>query len=105
LLIIKNHSHHVTQCRHSDKPTAVTAPVLDSSEAVKPNNEKHSCAITISCCLDMSKDVAAPVFDSSNAVKQTRRLLQNVFSDSDTSDDACNRDHMILRRSYYVEKV
>ena len=35
LLIIKNHSRQATDSHHLDKPTAVTAPVLDSSNTVK----------------------------------------------------------------------
>ena len=105
LLIIKNHTQHATDSCHSDKSTAATAPDLDSSDAVKPNNENHSHDITNSCHLDMTKDVAAPVLDSSNAVKQNKKSLSEYSSDSNMSDDTSNRGHKILRCIYCVEKV
>ena len=42
LLIINNHSHHATDSCHLDKPTAVTAPVLDFSDDIKQNKKSPS---------------------------------------------------------------
>ena len=42
LLIINNHSGHATDSCHSDKPTAVTAPVLDSNNNIKQNKKSPS---------------------------------------------------------------
>ncbi len=42
LFIINNHSFHATDSCDSDNPTAVTAPVLDSSDDIKQNKKSPS---------------------------------------------------------------